>query len=249
MFDNDRITDLESRIVALESTACRCLECQASKRQRIAQQATLRHLAIERAPDAIAQVRKMSPGDQATFWQRATPERAIELLISPDVTDDERARWVPIKLRDRVELELIELPERVRVRLVAENMRCTPSNIVVDDDSARKLQAAGLGARLVRVHGDVIEFVPLQVTKGFPSPVVERRQLEAMLKIDTRLRDAIAAGEMVVEPLSDQESKLVEAQLWRDLDWQSRPKRSRKKVARLKLEANSDDKTQGTSSP
>lgn len=231
--DSDRIADLEMRVAALETTACRCLECQASKRQRITEQATLRQLAVERAPDAIAQVRRMSPGDQATFWQRATPERAIELLISPEVTDDERARWTPIKLRDRVELELIELPERVRVRLVAENMRCTPSNIVIDDDNARKLQAAGLGARLVRVHGDVIEFVPLQVTKDFPSPVVERRQLDAMLKIDTRLRECIAAGEMVVEQLSEQESKVVEAQLWRDLDWQSRPKRPRKKVACL----------------
>jgi hypothetical protein len=107
---------------------------------------------------------------------------------------------VPIKLRDRVELELIELPERVRVRLVAENLRYTPSHIVVDDDNTGKLQAAALGARLVRMHGDVIEFVPLQVTKDFPSPVVERRHLDAMLKIDTRLRDCIAAGEMVVEP-------------------------------------------------
>lgn len=117
---------------------------------------------------------------------------------------------VPIKLRDRVELELIELPERVRVRLVAENMRYTPSHIVVDDDNAGNLQAAALGARLVRVHGDVIEFVPLQVTKDFPSPVVERRHLDAMLKIDTRLRDCIAAGEMVVEQRSDQENKLVD---------------------------------------
>src|SRR4051794_27315199 len=115
MSDNDRITDLESRIAALESTACRCLECQASKRQRITERATLERLAVERASDAIAQVRKMSPGDQAMFWQQATPERAIELLISSDVTDEERARWVPIRLRDRVELELIELPERVRV--------------------------------------------------------------------------------------------------------------------------------------
>jgi hypothetical protein len=30
-----------------------------------------------------------------------------------------------------------------------------------------------------------------------------------MLKIDTRLRDGIAAGELVVEQLSEQESKLI----------------------------------------
>jgi hypothetical protein len=175
----------------------------------------------------------MSPRDQAMFWQRAADERAIELLISPDVTDEERARWVPIRLRDRVERELIELPERVRVRLAAENMRYTPSRIVVGDDNARKLQAVGLGARLVRVHGDVIEFVPLQVTKDFPPPVVEKRHLDAMLKIDTKLRDCIVAGEMVVEQLSDQENKQAEAQLWRDLDWSRRPKRPRKKVSRV----------------
>jgi hypothetical protein len=38
----------------------------------------LQQLAIERAPDAIAQVRKMSPRDQAMFWQQATQnERSI----------------------------------------------------------------------------------------------------------------------------------------------------------------------------
>jgi hypothetical protein len=236
--NNDRIIALESRIAVLESIPqCNCTECQASRRDRIAEQAIFRQLAVERAPDAIAQVRKMSPSDQAMFWQRATPERAIELLISPEITDDERTRWTPVRLRDRVELELIELPDRVRVRLVAENMRCTPLHIVVDDDNARKLQAVGLGARLVRVHGDVTEFVPMQITKDFPSPVVERRQLDAMLKVDTRLRDCIVAGEMVVEQLSAQENKLVEAQLWRDLDWQSRPKRPRKKAACFKLDA------------
>jgi hypothetical protein len=51
--------------------------------------------------------------------EEAADERAIELLISPDVTDEERARWVPIRLRDQVELELIELPERV-----ADSARC-----------------------------------------------------------------------------------------------------------------------------
>lgn len=128
-----------------------------------------------------------------------------------------------------MELELIELPERVRVRLVA-NVRFTPSNIVVDNEDARKLRAVGLGEQLARVHGDVIEFVPLQVTKDFAAPVVERRQLDAMLKIDTRLRDCIAAGEIVVEQLSEQESKAIEGQIWRDVDWQSRPKRQRKKI-------------------
>lgn len=245
MFDNNRITDLEARIATLESTRCNCSECQAARRQRITEQVILQQLAIERAPDAIAKVRQMADRDAVMFWQRATPERVIELLISPDVTDEERARWVPIKLRDRVELELIELPERVRLRLVA-NVRYTPSNIIVDEDNARKLQAVGLGDRLARVHDNVIEFVPLQVTKDF-APPMERRQLDAMLRIDTRLRDCITAGEMVVEQLSEKESKLAEAQLWRDLDWQSRPKRPRKTIARLQRDANSDDRTQGTS--
>jgi hypothetical protein len=119
------------------------------------------------------------------------------------------------------------------VRLVAQ-IRFTPLHIVVDDTSARKLQAVGLGDRLVRVHDDVLEFVPLQVLKDF-SPIVERRQLDAMIKIDSQLHDAIAAGEMIVEQLSEAESKALEMQLWRDLDRQSRPKRPRKKVARLSL--------------
>jgi hypothetical protein len=121
MSDNDRITALEVRIATLETVPpCACPDCQASRKRRIAESATLQQLAIEGSPDAIAKVRGMSPRDQAMFWQRAADERAIELLISPDVTDEERARWVPIKLRDRIELELIELPDRVRVRLVAE---------------------------------------------------------------------------------------------------------------------------------
>jgi hypothetical protein len=230
MLNNDRIATLEARIAVLENTACTCLECQTAKRQRIAEQVILRQLAVERAPDAIAQVRKMQPGEQQMFFQRAAPERAIELLISSDVTDEERTRWTPIKLRDRVELELIELPERVRVRLIAD-VRYTPSNIVVDEGDARKLRAVGLGDRLIRVYDNMIEFVPLQVSKDFAPPVVERRQLDAMLKIDTRLNDCIAAGEMIVEQLSEQESKRVEAQLWRDLDWLSRPKRPRKMAA------------------
>src|SRR5678815_3647504 len=110
MTDNAQLASLEARISTLESTLCNCTECQSSRRQRIAERATLEQLAIERAPDALAKVRQMSPRDQAMFWQRAADERAIELLISPEVTDDERARWTPIRLRDRVELELIELP-------------------------------------------------------------------------------------------------------------------------------------------
>jgi hypothetical protein len=230
MSDDDRIGALEARIATLETAACNCLDCQASRKRRIAESAVLQQLAIERAPDAIAQLRKMAARDQAVFWQRAGQERAIELLIGPDVTDEERARWVPIRLRDRVELELIVIPPRVRVRLVAENMRYTPSHIVADEDNARKLQAAGLGSRLVRTHSDVIEYVGLQVAKDL-APIVERRQLDAMLKVDTGLRDCIAAGEMVVEQLSDRENKQVETQLQRDLDWHSRPKRPRKKAS------------------
>lgn len=234
MTDNDRIAALEARLAMLESTACACQECQAARRQRIAERAILEQLAIERSPDALHQVRQMSPSNQALFWQRATPERAIELLISDDVTDDERARWTPIRLRDQIEMELIELPDRVRVRLVAENMRYTHSHIIVDESGA---MTAGLGDRLVRKHnGDVIEFVPLQILKGF-SPVVERQQLDEMVKVDTRLHDSIAAGEIVIEQLTEIESKALEWQLWRDLDWASRPKRPRKKVARLKPEA------------
>lgn len=226
----DRIADLEARIATLESTACICLECQSSRRQRIAERAVLEQLAIERAPDAIALVRKMAERDAVMFWQRASQERAIELLISDEITDNERARWTPIRLRDRIELELIQLPDRVRVRLVAENMRYTPSHILVDEKQAKKLVAAGLGDRLVRKHnGDVIEFVPLQVTKDF-SPVVEREQLETMLLVDERLREAIETGESVSEQLTESESKAIESQLWRDLDHQSRPKRPRKKI-------------------
>jgi hypothetical protein len=200
MADN-RITALEARIATLEAVPpCACLDCQAWRKRQIAESAILQQLAIERAPDAIAKVRVMPPRDQAIFWQRAAPERAIELLTSPEVTEEERARWTPVKLRDRLELELVELPVRVRLRLVA-NVRYTPSHIVVDDDTARKLQAVGLGDRLVRVH-DVIEFVPLQVTKDF-SPVVERRQLDAMLKIDTQLSDCLAAEEIGVDQLSE----------------------------------------------
>lgn len=249
MIDNDRITDLETRIATLESTTCRCLECQASKRQRITERAILEQLAIERAPDAIAQVRRMSPRDQVLFFQRAAQERAIELLISHDVTDEERALWAPIRLRDRIELELIQLPDRVRVRQIAKDLRYTPSHIFVNESEAKKLMAAGLGDRVIRKHSDAIEFVPLQISRDFPSPVVERHQLDAMLLLDTRLRDCIAAEEIVIERLSEIESRAIEAQLWRDVDWSSRPKRSRKKVARLKVEANRDDRTQGTSSP
>lgn len=243
MVDNDaRIAALESRIVALETTACGCLDCQALRRRRIAETAILQQLAIERAPDAIAQVRKMSPRDQAMFWKAAADERAIELLTGPDVTDEERDAWIGFKLsvRDRIELELVELPARVRVRLVAQNMRYTPSHLIVDDDTANKLRGAGLGARLVRKHDDVTEYVGLQVAKDL-APIVERRQLEAMTKIDKGLRDSIAAGEMVVEQLSEQENKAIEAQLWHDLDSYSRPKRPRKKVAPLKLDANADE--------
>lgn len=53
-----------------------------------------------------------------------------------------------------------------------------------------------------------------------------------MLKIDTRLRDCIFAGQMLVEPLSDHESKLVEAQLWRDLGLAIPTQATAKKVAR-----------------
>jgi hypothetical protein len=229
---------LEARIATLEAAACNCLDCQASRKRWITENAILQQLAIERAPDAIAKVRQMSARGQAFFWQRAGQERAVELLISPDVTDEERDRWVPIKLRDRVTLELMELPARVRVRLVAQ-IRFTPLHIAVDDANARKLQAVGLGDRIIRVHDDVIEFVPLQVTKDF-SPVVERRQLDAMIKIDSQVRDAIAAGEMIVEQLSEAESKVIEAQIMRDMDYHSRPKRPRKKVMHLKLDTNVD---------
>lgn len=217
MINNDRLMALEARMDMLEATRCNCAACQSSKRQRITEQAIVQQLAIERSPDALGLIRSMTMRDQVMFFQKATPERAIELLIGADVTDEERARWTPIRLRDRVELELIELPDRVRVRLVAENMRYTLPHIVVDDGNVRKLQAVGLGDRLVRVYDGVTEFVPLQITKDF-SPVMEREQLRVMLKIDGRLREAIEAGEMVVEQLTEHESRAIEAQLWRDLD-------------------------------
>jgi hypothetical protein len=232
MSDNDtRITAIEARLVTLESTVCACPDCQAARRHRNMTTAILKQLAIQRAPDAIAQIRNMSLRDQSVFWKAASDERAIELLIGPDVTDDERDAWGGMKLaiRDRVELELVELPDRVRVRLAAENLNYTASSILIDDNTAKKLQSAGLGARLVRKHPNVTELVPLQIARGFPPPVIERRQLEEMLKIDTRLHDCISAGEMVVEQLSELENKLIEAQMWRDLDWHSRPKRPRKK--------------------
>lgn len=236
MTDNDKITALEARIATLEAVPpCACLDCQASRKRRISESAILKQLAIERSPDALAKVRCMPLRDQAAFWRAAADERAIELLTGPDVTDEERDAWIKFKLsvRDRVELAIVELPPRVRVRLVAENLNYNASHLVVNDDTAKKLRAAGLGGRLVRKHDDVTELVPLQISRSFPSPVIERRQLDAILRIDTRLADCIAAGEMVVEQLSDQENKQIEAALWRDLDWHSRPKRPRKKVARL----------------
>jgi hypothetical protein len=58
MSDDDRIIALEAKIATLESTQCNCTECQASRRQRLAEQAILQQLAIERAPGFITDLMK-----------------------------------------------------------------------------------------------------------------------------------------------------------------------------------------------
>jgi hypothetical protein len=232
------MTDILSRLDALEATRCRCAECASAARQRHEHEATLAHLEIANSPDVIARLRAMSPADRQTFFARVADERAIEILTDDALSEEEISSWAPIRVRDRVELRLADIPDRVRLSIGTKGFSYVPQRYFLDvKKDAKKLQALRTaGLMTIARDGEVIEFVTVRVSADY-SPIITRQGLGAMVKVDLPLAGMINDGHVISTPLTDQQNRDFEAARWRTIDISARPPRRKRPVAPFQFDS------------
>lgn len=218
-----RLDELESQVAALQSEKCGCGPCrdyafaQQQTKAMHARTARFREISSMALADRVSAIKSLAPMDRVLYFQSCGD--LVPFLIQVD--EDTRKAWWPSvapSLRDLVEIEEVEIPKLVMLRLAGTGGTWSRRGAInIDEHTAAEINAIepDIWARRSTDHLQPRWLMRRPTFETVNARVqLPEKVLPILMRADPELAEAITSHEVLVEQIAAEHCRAIVLDNW-----------------------------------